>query len=507
MTVATRRATGEVRVGIEPSEANRPQSDLEPVPAKASQDRVLMLALATLSTMGAAAVGVCALTLAGVVRLGVPIGAIEPYRPVLWSGAAIRGLLFLLHRHHRNRRCRGYADEVAEAFREATMGSLGLVLFTFFWRGGSRYHTFSYSRSVFVLDWLLAAIGLSAVLIGGKLVLSQVRRRGRNRRRLAIVGDSPAARHLVSTINDHPEMGYEVATHVRAPQRGRGSLLAELARLAPARRVDGLVLATDAVGRGDIARLVAVSQFRKLDVHAVPELFGLSPAKISLDTVGPFPLLSLLQDPIRGPRRVMKRACDITGAVLTLLVLSPVMVAAALAVRLSSPGPILFRQDRVGMDGRAFRMLKFRTMYHGADSASHRQFVVNLVRDVDRPKDRFRGLYKLSSDPRITRPGHILRRLSIDELPQLFNVLKGDMSLVGPRPALPYEADAYDDWHRRRLDLRPGMTGLWQVSGRSTLPYDEMVRLDVAYIETWSPLRDLVILARTIPAILRGESG
>ncbi len=502
--------TDAVRVEVPTREYEPEFSSDRPRPALVNHTgrRDLPLGFVASSAAAAVSVGAGALMLAVALRLGSAVGGVAPYWPILWAAAAIRGVIFVLHRHHRNRRCRGYADEIGEAVYEATAGSLALIVFTFFWRGGSRYRTLSYSRSVFVADWLLAMVGLSVVLIASKLVLAHLRRRGRNRRSLAIVGDSPAARELMATIADHPEMGYEVAAQLaalRTPTVGR-DFVAELADLASARRVDAVVLATDAVDRRDIVRLVGVSQFRKLAVHAVPELFGLSPAKVGLGSVGPFPLLALLQEPLRGSRRVIKRACDIAGATLAVAVLSPLMVAAAVAVRLSSPGPILFRQDRIGMDGRAFRMLKFRTMFHGAQNSSHRDLVVRLVAGAAGPERGPNGLYKLSSDPRVTRVGRVLRRLSIDELPQLFNVLKGDMSLVGPRPPLPYEADAYDDWHRRRLDVRPGMTGLWQVSGRSTLTYDEMVRLDLAYIENWSPARDLLILARTVPAIFRRES-
>jgi lipopolysaccharide/colanic/teichoic acid biosynthesis glycosyltransferase len=157
------------------------------------------------------------------------------------------------------------------------------------------------------------------------------------------------------------------------------------------------------------------------------------------------------------------------------------------------------------MDGRPFDMLKFRTMVVDGDSSVHQEFVEALIRG-DVAADEDVAAYKLTDDPRVTRVGRILRRLSIDELPQLINVLRGEMSVVGPRPPLPFEVDMYQEWHRRRLEVRPGMTGLWQVSGRSKMTFDEMVKLDIHYIETWSPLRDVSIVLRTIPALLRKEA-
>jgi len=199
------------------------------------------------------------------------------------------------------------------------------------------------------------------------------------------------------------------------------------------------------------------------------------------------------------------RAIDLIGAMLALLITLPVMVLAAIAVRVTSKGPVLFRQERVGRSGDRFSMLKFRTMRSGADAAAHRRYVASLIRGQALEQGDA-GLYKLVDDERVTSVGRALRKLSIDELPQLLNVVMGDMRLVGPRPALPFEVDLYEDWQLRRLSVKPGMTGLWQVSGRSRLTYEDMVRLDLSYIDSWSPLKDIRILLRTVPAIMRREA-
>jgi lipopolysaccharide/colanic/teichoic acid biosynthesis glycosyltransferase len=207
---------------------------------------------------------------------------------------------------------------------------------------------------------------------------------------------------------------------------------------------------------------------------------------------------------------IIKRSIDVLGSFLALLILSPVFLVIAAAIKMSSPGPVLFRQKRIGHHGIPFTFLKFRSMYSGNDSQIHREYVRRLIagNDVEsvRAAGHARAVYKITQDPRVTRVGRVLRKTSADELPQLLNVLKGEMSLVGPRPPIPYEVDAYDIWHRRRLlEVKPGITGLWQVKGRSRLGFDDMVRLDLKYAATWSLWLDLKILLQTPQAVLTGE--
>ncbi len=219
--------------------------------------------------------------------------------------------------------------------------------------------------------------------------------------------------------------------------------------------------------------------------------------------------VSVVGRPANTDRRVYfacKRVLDVVLALMFLLFVSPVMLVIACLIRMDSPGPILFRQVRVGLGGRRFVFYKFRTMYDGCDPEVHRKYVESLMRNPV-PEDasvaqQGARLYKLCNDRRVTRIGHTLRRASLDELPQLVNVLKGEMSLVGPRPALPYEVNAYKEWHKGRLTTLPGMTGWWQVRGRCELTFDEMVRLDLEYIARQSLWFDLKILVRTVPAVI-----
>jgi exopolysaccharide biosynthesis polyprenyl glycosylphosphotransferase len=206
------------------------------------------------------------------------------------------------------------------------------------------------------------------------------------------------------------------------------------------------------------------------------------------------PLFELKPPVFEGVDFAIKRTFDLVGATLLLIVLSPVMTLAALAIKLTSRGPVLYRSMRPGIGGNPFACLKFRTMVQGAE---------HLQDDLESRNEVGGALFKIRQDPRVTRVGRFLRRWSLDELPQLFNVMRGEMSLVGPRPLPQRDYARLDDWHRKRYLVLPGMTGLWQVSGRSELDFDELVRLDFLYLERWSVFLDLTIMLKTIPAVFR----
>ena len=205
-----------------------------------------------------------------------------------------------------------------------------------------------------------------------------------------------------------------------------------------------------------------------------------------------------------------KRAFDLLAATVMLIVLSPVMLVVALLVKKSSSGPVLFAQERLGRDGKPFKFYKFRSMEHNSDDAIHRQFVAMFIGGDDEgcvESNAGDEVFKLKLDPRVTPIGAMLRKTSLDELPQLFNIIMGDMSLVGPRPPIAYEIENYLPWHMERLKAVPGLTGLWQVSGRSSVTFEEMVRLDIRYINNWSPWQDFIIILKTIPVVLQGTGG
>lgn len=218
------------------------------------------------------------------------------------------------------------------------------------------------------------------------------------------------------------------------------------------------------------------------------------------------------------PSRIAKRVLDYVLASVFMILSAPFFLVIAACIKLTSPGPVFFMQDRVGRSGKTFPFYKFRTMKHNSDDAVHREFSREFIcgsKKTHGASTHSNGngngngakVYKLTRDPRVTAIGQFLRRTSLDELPQLFNVLRGEMSLVGPRPPVVYELEHYQDWHKQRLTVRPGITGLWQVSGRSSVPFDEMVLLDLYYIEHRSTLMDLRIMAKTLPVMLLGSGG
>jgi exopolysaccharide biosynthesis polyprenyl glycosylphosphotransferase len=254
------------------------------------------------------------------------------------------------------------------------------------------------------------------------------------------------------------------------------------------------------VAGGSVATETAERVYRDLqdlpvDFHLSTGVLGVAASRVAVQRFDDVPVLGLRRVELTRWQQVLKRAFDLVVTSLLVVLLSPVMVACALAVRLSGPGPILFRQRRFGQDGTVFHVHKFRSMV--ADAEDRLPALRAIGNEADGP------LFKLHHDPRVTWVGRILRGWSLDELPQLLDVLAGQMSLVGPRPLVTHEIDLTDPWARTRLRVKPGVTGLWQVAGRHRLPFDDLVRYDLFYVENWSLSMDLFVLLRTIPAVLR----
>ena len=242
----------------------------------------------------------------------------------------------------------------------------------------------------------------------------------------------------------------------------------------------------------------------KVSIHVFPEETVNSTINNGLFNIALYPDLSK-PSLSRQAALSLKKLIDVTGSFLALLVFSPILMIISAAVKLTSEGPVFFKQERMGLNGETFTFLKFRSMYTNSDHNRHKDYIKKLIKegkdDTDAP-----GVYKLSNDPRTTPLGGFLRKTSLDELPQFINVLKGEMSLVGPRPPIPYEYELYDIWHRRRLlSVKPGITGLWQVTGRSRTTFDEMVRLDLKYINEWSLWLDIKLLFKTPWVIITGK--
>ena len=412
-----------------------------------------------------------------------------------------------------------YVGDAGRVFKAVAVSSLLGIAAAFLYRGVYEYRAFSYARSVFVLDFALALVAYALLRLTVRLAQAAARRREINWIPTLVVGRGAEAALCVREMRARPELGYRV---IGVVENGRADdavpvmfegvpIVGDLVRLAETIRETGAneVIVADARVSGDLLFdvMMSVGRRRGVEFRIAPSLFNFLPRKTGIDQIGALPMITLFREPLSGAARVVKRVIDVLIAGSALLLLAPLWLLVAALIKLDSRGTIFYPQERVGMDGRVFLFLKFRTMRAGADDAAHREYQRKYI--AGRPDtnlgDDARPVYKLHADPRVTRVGRLLRRLSLDELPQLLNVLRGDMSVVGPRPPIPYEVEAYEIWHRRRLDMKPGLTGLWQVSGRNRLPFEEMVRLDLFYIENWSLLLDLKILLRTLPVMLRGD--
>jgi exopolysaccharide biosynthesis polyprenyl glycosylphosphotransferase len=355
--------------------------------------------------------------------------------------------------------------------------------------------------------WVYAAlvfVALSAMRVPLFGVLHELRRSGRNFRNVLVIGAGPRARELRDTIARHPEWGLRIigfvddgGPHVpTAVPSDQIHKFIDLPRLLREETVDEALIACPRSMLASISPLVRECAMIGVPVTLLTDLFG---DQLPPPRVGSFDSLATLTfAPVHHNEfeLALKRTIDIVGAGGGLLLAAPILALAAIAIRLESAGPILFRQIRCGLNGRRFEMLKLRTMC--ADAEARKADLMHL-NEMDGP------VFKIREDPRVTRVGYYLRRWSIDELPQLWNVLRGDMSLVGPRPPTPDEVVQYQGGDRRRLSMRPGLTCLWQVSGRNQLRFEDWMKLDLECIDSWSLASDLRILVRTFPEVLKAR--
>jgi exopolysaccharide biosynthesis polyprenyl glycosylphosphotransferase len=325
-------------------------------------------------------------------------------------------------------------------------------------------------------------------LISYRLFLFAARKRRQTwTRYVAVVGDGPAALDFARKISSHSEWGLE-PVGVFSEDEAAGVL--------ERGGIDEMIFVVDRQRLDSYESIFLGCEEQGITVRVVLRLFPHSIARIGFDELEGYPLLTFSTTPSNEFLMFVRRFIDVVLSALLLIPASVVIALAAIAIRVSSPGPVFFIQQRCGLHGRPFVMYKLRSM---VDNAEQRRAELEVINEMDGP------VFKSSRDPRITGVGRLLRRFSIDEFPQLFNVLRGDMSLVGPRPPLPEEVARYERWQRRRLSMKPGLTCLWQISGRNQIGFDEWMRLDLSYIDNWSLLLDLKILLKTIPVVLLGK--
>ncbi|MDD4866692.1 MAG: sugar transferase [Mycobacterium sp.] len=367
------------------------------------------------------------------------------------------------------------------------------------------------ARGYLAIAFPLGLLALSANRYLARVYVAAQRRRGRFMTAVLAVGNPRSVKALVQSLTQHPADGYTVVgacipgvfkrENIDVP--GLGSLpvfpyTSGIQHAIAASRADTVALTSAGELGADGIRDLSW-QLEKLGVDLVvsPGLVDVAGPRLTVRPVADLPLIHVDKPRYEGAKRFQKRAFDICFALLALLVASPIMIAAAVMVKLTSRGPIFYRAERIGLDGVPFRMMKFRSMVVDAD---------RRLSEVAELNESAGGvLFKIRRDPRVTPVGRLLRRYSVDELPQFINVLLGEMSVVGPRPPLRSEVETYDHRVRRRLLVRPGITGLWQVSGRSDLCWEDSVRLDLSYVENWSMLSDLLIAAKTVGAVFRGS--
>lgn len=440
-----------------------------------------------------------------------------PYGALLVFVIAIRLLSFRYCNLYRVRGEFSFLDDSIRIFKATAIGSLLIVAAAFLYRGGFEFRAFSYARSVFVADFLFVLVIVGVLRFIMRAVQMFVRSRQINLIPTLVVGRGPEASLFIREMRERPALGYRVigvvdtrpvdapSNYENVPVIGTLESLPEVIRDSGANEV--IIADADVNAEVLFEVMMRCGRRRGVEFRIAPSLFNCLPRKTEIDQIGVLPMIRLFREPLSSGARILKRSFDLIVAALAIVLLLPVWLLTALLIKLDSKGPVFYTQERVGMDGRLFLLYKFRTMKAGADSQLHREYQKAFIAgraEANIDNDN-KPTYKLLADPRITRIGKLLRRTSLDEVPQLLNVLSGDMSLVGPRPPIPYEVEAYELWHRKRLDMKPGLTGLWQVSGRNRLPFEEMVRLDLFYIENWSLLLDLKIILRTVLVMIEGH--
>jgi exopolysaccharide biosynthesis polyprenyl glycosylphosphotransferase len=442
-----------------------------------------------------------------------------PYGGILFFAIPTRLVMLIYQRLYSLQGAFSYTAEFVKILKSVSVGSLSIITFTFFFRGGFQFRDFSYSRGIFIVDFAISLVVFAVFHLGLRYLQTLVRGRGINLIPTLIVGQNAETEQTIRELRERPDLGYLVigivttgndqkikSKDLDVPVVGN---LDDLPNIIRQLAIQEVIITDSQISSEKLFdAMMSLGRKQKVEFRLAPSLFNFLPQKTSVEQIGILPMVRLFREPLSDAERFLKRASDIIISAIALTLLSPIWLIIALSIKLSSRGAILFKQERVGMDGRIFLCYKFRTMKADADENIHREAYRKNIEGVSEANigDQENPVFgKVKDDPRVTTAGKLLRRSSLDELPQLLNVLIGDMSIVGPRPPIPYEVVEYDLWHRKRLEMKPGITGLWQVSGRNRLSFEEMVKIDMFYIENWSLWLDLKIILLTLPAMLRGD--
>jgi exopolysaccharide biosynthesis polyprenyl glycosylphosphotransferase len=427
------------------------------------------------------------------------------YIPLLPLILVIWGLLLTRFGTYRSHRTISLMDEAWTIVRVSGLGAVLLVLCIYVLRldaallGGDEI-----SRLWIFLFAFSSAVCVLADRTMVRVLSRYVRAHGYNYRTILIVGTGAAATSLVASIERHGYWGYQILGFVHSDDEAVTNAtlqptlgtVDDIPDLIAREVVDEVIFAVPRAALHRLEDLFLQLEEQGILVRLALDIFPHTRARLEVGDLEGLPLLTFSTAPSSQLSLAIKRVLDLAIASVLIAAAVPMMLAVAAAIKLTSGGRVLFRQTRCGLNGRRFTLYKFRTMVENAES--ERQHLDHL-NEMNGP------VFKVRHDPRVTRLGRLLRRFSLDELPQLWNVLRGSMSLVGPRPAIPEEVAQYERWQRRRLSMRPGLTCLWQISGRNEVDFDRWMELDLEYIDSWSPLLDLKILARTVPVVLSGR--
>ena len=431
---------------------------------------------------------------------------LSAYLPLLPLALLLWGSLLLLSGRYRSHRTVPLVDEAWAVLRVCTTGTVLFTLILYVGRideqllGDDRI-----SRFWVLLFGIFSCLCLLSEKIALRLTSRYVRAHGFNYRTVLIVGTNPTATEIAESIHGHRFWGYRILGYVASghdpdePWMDRYPILGDIddiPRIVEANVVDDVIFAVHRRELDRLEDLFLSLQEQGIRTRFAMNLFPHTRARVDIEELDGMPLLSFATTPTSQLQLMAKRALDVALASVILVLSLPVVGTIALLIKMTSGGKVLFRQTRCGLNGRFFTLYKFRTMVEGAEERRRELLHLN---EMNGP------VFKLRSDPRVTWFGRFLRKFSLDELPQFWNVVRGDMSLVGPRPPIPEEVARYQRWQRRRLAMKPGLTCLWQISGRNNVDFDRWIQLDLEYIDSWSPLLDLKILLKTIPVVLSGR--
>lgn len=428
----------------------------------------------------------------------VPIVYVEPFGsfikfvimtlPIWFVSFLFAGLYSLKERY-------GKLEEFGKIFVAVSSATAILLAWLFLSR------TFFFSRLIIIYVWFIAIF----LVTFGRLLIHFFQkflyRWGIGVHRVIVLGGNTSSRFILSEIKNNRGLGYKLVKII--DEEG----IAKLEKIFLRSPADEIIVANPHISSSKIAEVLNFCRQHQISFKMTPDLFLVSSSHVEVKTLAGVPMIEFKRTPLDGWGRIIKRLVDLLGALILLIIFSPVMIMVAFIIKLTSKGPVIFAQKRIGFENKPFWFLKFRSMkleYCTGDNYGGKK-AQTVLKKLSKHNEADGPIFKMKNDPRLTVFGRFIRKTSLDELPQFINVLRGAMSLIGPRPPLPEEVARYNSFQYRRLGVKPGISGLWQVSGRSDINFDEWVKLDAYYIENWSLWLDLQIFLKTIWVVIRGR--